>query len=166
MICLYLISYSIEHVLLFEGCLLGLSLRVCTSFPWGHFSLYEPLSLCSWRDESFSWESWVLWDLLFLGSKLSNLSIRSSYQCFLYYSIMGDRIYLYCIDMRCSSFLFTFSLLSFDFSPFLSYYSFFFSSHPNTYTPSWFDTFLHDPLMALLLLFLSHFTINILIYSS
>ena len=135
-------------------------------FSMRTFSLYEPLSLCSWRDESFSWESWVLWDLLFLGSKLSNLSLRSSYQCFLYYSIMGDRIYLYCIDMRCSSFLLTFSLLSFDFSPFLSYYSFFFSSHPNTYTPSWFDTFLHDPLMALLLLFLSHFTINILIYSS
>ena len=31
--CLYLISYFIEHVLLFEGCLLGLSLRVCVSFP-------------------------------------------------------------------------------------------------------------------------------------
>ena len=31
-ICLYLISYSIEHMLLFKG-LLGLSLRVCASFP-------------------------------------------------------------------------------------------------------------------------------------
>ena len=35
-ICLYLTSYSIEHVLLFKG-LLGLSLRVCASFPWGLF---------------------------------------------------------------------------------------------------------------------------------
>ena len=34
--CLYLTSYSIEHVLLFKG-LLGLSLRVCASFPWGLF---------------------------------------------------------------------------------------------------------------------------------
>ena len=50
---LYLISYSIEHVLLFERCLLGLSLRVCASFPWGLFLLIESLSLCSWRDESF-----------------------------------------------------------------------------------------------------------------
>ena len=32
-ICLYLISYSIEHVLLLERYLLGLSLRVCASFP-------------------------------------------------------------------------------------------------------------------------------------
>ena len=52
-ICLYLISYFIEHVLLFEGCLLGLSLRVCASFH-EDFSLLESLSLCSWKDESFS----------------------------------------------------------------------------------------------------------------
>ena len=52
--CLYLISYFIEHVLLFEGCLLGLSLRVCVSFPRGLFSLLESLSLCYLRDESFS----------------------------------------------------------------------------------------------------------------
>ena len=37
-ICLYLISYFNEHVLLFEGCLLGLSLRICASSPWRLFA--------------------------------------------------------------------------------------------------------------------------------
>ena len=39
-------------------------------------------------------------------------------------------IYLCCIDMRCSSFLFTFSLPSFDFPSFFSYYLFHFRSIP------------------------------------
>ena len=47
-ICLYLISYSIEHVLLFEGCLLGLSLRVCASFPWGLFHSLSHFHYAVW----------------------------------------------------------------------------------------------------------------------
>ena len=61
---------------------------------------------------------------------MSNLSLRYPNQCFLYHSIMSDMIYLCCTDMRCSLFLFTFSLPSFDFPSFFSYYLFHFRSIP------------------------------------
>ena len=67
-ICLYLTSYSIKHVLLFKG-LLGLSLRVCASFLWGLFLFFKPFLLCIWSVESSyerfmrSYASWFTIDM-------------------------------------------------------------------------------------------------------
>ena len=92
------------------------------SAPWATFIM----QLEGWK---FSWDPCLL-DQSFCTLyvwELSNLSLRSPNKCFLYYSIIGDMIYLYCIDMCCSSFLFAFSLLLFDFFHhfFLTIYPFF-----------------------------------------
>ena len=175
MICLYLISYSIEHVLLFEGYLLGLSLRVCASFPSGIFAPWVAfvMQLEGWkffvRVLSFV-RSFVSWIRVVVYYRYESwvTSVRSPNQCFLYYFIMGDMIYLCCIDMRCSSFLFTFSLPSFDFPSFISYYLFIFFlpfQHLYTFPIRHLSSHcLHDPLMAWAFFF--RFTIDITIDSS
>ena len=133
-ICLYLISYSIEHLRLYwvyywgfvrvfhEGFFCSLShFRYTVGWMRVFHEIFKFCKILCFLDQSCC--TLQVWEL-------SNLSLRSLNQCLPYYSIMGDMIYLCCIDIRCSSFLFTFSLPSFDFPSFFSYYLFHFRSIP------------------------------------
>ena len=108
MICLYLASYSIEHVLLFKG-LSSLSLRVCVSFPWGHFSLWVTFIMHS-ECRRFMWEFYEI--LCFLDHGRYVLGMRDEWpftrvsnHCLIHHSIIGDMTFLYCTDIGWSSFI-------------------------------------------------------------
>ena len=124
MICSYMISYSIEHLLLFEGCLLGLSLRVCVSFPWGIFT--------PWVTFIIHLECWeIMWGLYeifhFLDQswytlwvwEMSNLSLKSLNQCLLCHSITNDMIFICCIWNVFIVIIFT--LIAFIWFPIISF---------------------------------------------